>query len=75
VLVYQWHDLPGRGARKLAGEDGDVPTMQGIPTDSVFHSGLRLWVHPVLPSTFQIFPILSGGLIRSAVVRNQGDVS
>jgi hypothetical protein len=47
VLVYQWHDLPGRGARKLAREDGDVPTMQGIPTDSVFHSGLTLQVPAV----------------------------
>ena len=32
LLVYQWDDLSGRGARKLAREDEDVPRMQGIPT-------------------------------------------
>jgi hypothetical protein len=31
LLVYQWDDLSGRGARKLAREDEDVPTMRGIP--------------------------------------------
>jgi hypothetical protein len=36
LLVYQWDDLSGRGARKLAREDEDVPTMQGIPTYSGF---------------------------------------
>jgi hypothetical protein len=30
LLVYQWDDLSGRGARELAQEDEDVPTMQGI---------------------------------------------
>ena len=31
MLVYQWDNLSGRGTRKLAREDEDVPTMQGIP--------------------------------------------
>jgi hypothetical protein len=31
LLVYQWDDLSGRSAGKLAREDEDVPTMRGIP--------------------------------------------
>lgn len=31
LLVYQWDDLPGRGARELAREDEGMPAMQGIP--------------------------------------------
>jgi hypothetical protein len=27
LLVYKWDDLPGSGARKLAEEDENMPTM------------------------------------------------
>jgi hypothetical protein len=31
LLVYQWHNLPRRGARDLARQDENVPKVQGIP--------------------------------------------
>ena len=50
LLVYQWDNLSGGGARKLAQEDGNVPTMQGIPAYSGFplkesiRKGARSWI-------------------------------
>jgi hypothetical protein len=31
LLVYQWDDLSGPGARKVGKEDENMPTMQGVP--------------------------------------------
>jgi hypothetical protein len=31
LLVYKWDDLPGRGAKKLARENENMPAMQGVP--------------------------------------------
>jgi hypothetical protein len=33
LLVYQWDDLRGPYARKLAKEDQNMPAMQGVPND------------------------------------------
>jgi len=30
LLVYKWDDLPGTGAKKLAKEDENMPTMPSV---------------------------------------------
>jgi hypothetical protein len=39
LLVHKWDDLPGRGARKLAKEDENMPTMQSVPNHVAYLRG------------------------------------
>jgi hypothetical protein len=52
LLVYQWDDLPGPGAKKLAKEDENMPTMQSVPNHVAY---LRCGVRDGLPYPIQIF--------------------
>jgi hypothetical protein len=39
LLVHKWDHLPGRGARKLAKEDENMPTMQSVPNRIAYLGG------------------------------------